>query len=257
MAQKSCCYVGRGKVLIQKHEASCPTTAAPWGTALTEVGNTESMAVTVDENTVDVKDFTTSSGGIECSFTDIEGIELAMEIRCISPRNLAIAFGGSESDVSSSAIVDETHRVNDDCEVIIFKELYDTSIAPVVTDVGGATTYVAGTDYDLTPNGLQVNAAGSIATAADIEIDYTSKAHVDIEGLVSSQDFYRVVLDGVNAHDGLPMRMELHKVRFKPAGGFDFIGEDFSTLSLTGEVLKWDCITDPAKSKFLKVKFSK
>ena len=243
MASKQCCYIGRGQVYLQKHEDSCPTEAAPWDTALLPIGNSSSLELTINENIIEQKSYTSVVGGTECSFSEIESIDLNVTNSCFKIRNLVLALFGNSQDVVSAAVTEEVHRVNAECELIPFKNQYDKTVAPVITD-GGMTTYVAGVDYILKNNGIEILEGTTMTLGEDIEVNYTIAAHSQIEIATIGQDFYRLVFDGVNAADNKPMYFELYKLKFNPVTGLTLISDEFADLPLSAKVLKWPCVAE-------------
>jgi len=240
MAQ--CCYIGRGKVYIQKHGTGCPTTLVPWTTPVIEVGNTESLNFEVSENVIEKKDYTSTAGGVDCSYSEIESVDLTMDTSCFKAQNLALALFGAQSVVAASVVTGEIYTVNSTSDFIAFAKKYDPAVAPVITDNPNTVTYVAGTDYTLTPNGIKIIPGGAIVAAQDIIVNYTSLEYINIEAVVQSSDYYKVIFDGVNAVDNQPLYLEVYKVKFNPSS-LSFIADEFATVNLEGKVLKWECKT--------------
>lgn len=238
----ACCYVGRGTVYLQKHDTGCPTTLVPWTTPLIEVGNTENLALEVNQNELEVKNYMNAAGGLDCTFTEIESVDLTIDTKCFKASNLSLALFGYEGTSTAGAVVNELHQANSTTDFIPFNKKYDPTAAVVVTGTGGTPTYVAGTDYVLTPNGIKLIAGGAITAGTDLEIDYTALASTVIQGIIKPTDYYTVVFDGVNAVDNQPLYMKIYKVRFNPTS-LTFIGDDIQTVSLDGKVLAWECIT--------------
>lgn len=237
----TCCYVGRGKVYLQKHGTGCPTSLVPWTTPKVEVGNTESLTFEISENVIEKKDYTSAAGGVECSFSEVESVTLNMDTSCFKAGNLALALFGSTASVAGGAVTDELHFVQSTDDLVVFDKKYDKDAAVVVTSNPAGTTYVLGTDYILTPNGIKLLSTGTITAGSDLLIDYTSLPYIDIQAVTSPSDFYKVIFDGVNANDGSPLYLEIYKVKFTPSS-LDFISDEFATVELEANVTKWDCV---------------
>jgi hypothetical protein len=113
---------------------------------------------------------------------------------------IAPAFGMLDTDVTTTAGVD-VPVVNDAITfnaagIAVLTNPIKTATVAVVTNVGGTTTYVAGTDYDLLPRDLEgrtllIRKGVTIPANATVEVDYT---------------FARVAMDSYSIGDPRPTR---------------------------------------------------
>lgn len=114
----------------------------------------------------------------------------------------------------------------------------------IVTDVGGSTTYVLGTDYKIGSTGMiYVPSSGSnITDAQDVELNYQSRDERITTAFTQLNKPYFFRFDGLNrAHDNKPVVVEIYKGRMNPAEMLDIINEDFATYNLKGKALYDPC----------------
>lgn len=112
-----------------------------------------------------------------------------------------------------------------------------------VTNVGGLTTYVRGTHYEV--NWLRgeirflPGAAGNPAAAATVEVSgtYTAVDGSKILGGRVTQVRAKLRFDGQNMVNGEPMEADVHEAVLGAGSGFDFLSSDFVPISLTGKIV--------------------
>lgn len=247
---KLCCGKFVGKIYMQEREDFCPTVAAPWSTPTRFIGNASQLQFNNEVETITKKDYTTPGGGTACTVTTTE-LKIALTMECIKAWTLAeIGFLGTSQyqNLAAQTGILETHRVNAACDLIVTQRMIDTSTAataPVVTDVGGATTYVAGVDYNVvySGSGIEITEMTTIPVGSDIEITYDSPVQTLGEILTKSAKNYRLIFVGVNEAEGdRPVRFEVKNVKFTPTSSFDIIGDEFAMLEVEGSVLRDECL---------------
>lgn len=231
-----CCQLIRGEVYLRKL-----STATPNPNALLPVGNVTEFSVAHELVEIEQANYQ-SLGGTACKVSFVDSATLNLTMGCIKSRNLALAIlgDGSFENVVAGTVTGETHRVNAVDELVLFDFIPDLTAPVVVTNVGGATTYVEGTDYQLTAHGIKILEGTTITLAADIEVDYEYGANTAINALTQSQSDYEVVLAGINAADGqeTPVTFKAFKVKFNPTEELSLIGDDLATISVVGEILR-------------------
>lgn len=110
----------------------------------------------------------------------------------------------------------------------------------VVTSDDGMTTYVLGTDYDLdTELGrIFIRTGGSIGATEtlDVDFDYATLTIDEVRGLKQAALTGVLKFVSKNANDGgKETEYQFHAVTLRAEGDFALIGDEFATLSLTGE----------------------
>ncbi len=226
---------------------------APVGSnSFTALGNTTKLtaAHAVDKKTLPNLQ---GGGGNDDSFEKLNSATLSMSCRHVSIALLAMAFGGTVSAVNSGAVADEPHTVVALDTLIMLDSMQDMSVALVVKDTTGTTTYIEGTDYVRKRAGFIPLASGAITAAEDLKVSYTRSVHQRVQALLNTSTERGFLFDGINERTGKPWSYLYHRVNWGVAKNIELIGEDYISFDVEGEVLAYDGITDPAKSKFYEV----
>lgn len=221
-------YIGVGKIYLKKVGSAA---------GLIEVGNCSGLNLSVNEESKEVKDYTKPGGGTYNEVSRISSVEVSMTMIDLSPENLARALYGSTSAVTSAAVLDEVQTAYKGA-FIPLNNIPDASVAPIVTDSAGTTTYVAGTDYEVRSGGIFILTTGTIVDAASIKIDYTKAAANVIEALTTGAQEYELFFDGLNeARSGKSATIRIHRAKLGAAKQIGLIGNDFANLESSGKVL--------------------
>jgi hypothetical protein len=119
----------------------------------------------------------------------------------------------------------------------------------VVKNSAATVTYVLGTDYEVNYRlgMLRVITGGAIADAASLKVDYTYNAisGTTIAGAMQSQVRAQFRLDGINFASQLPVIVNVWEAVLTPESAFDFLQENFATISLKGRMKTPVGKTDP------------
>lgn len=239
-----CCGLYRGSFYLK--DLSNPSAA------LLPVGNAEAT-ITQEMTEITQPNFQ-SLGGSNCKVEYVESVSLDLVLHCTSPENLALAFMGSYSQISSGTVTDEAHVVNSVDELVPFEKVPDKTLP--VTVKSGATTYVENTDYVVTNAGIKIIPGTSIVMGSTITVSYSNAANWKVDAQTVAQKTFMVVLDGFNVGESgeKPAVLKAWKVKFAPTDSFALIsGTDFASLNISGEILR-----DESKvvgSKFFTVEF--
>ncbi|MCP1675444.1 hypothetical protein J2T57_002594 [Natronocella acetinitrilica] len=224
MPQKVFHYLGSGRVYVGRRR----------------VGVVSDLQLQVEENTIDLIDSENPGGGTANSVSRVTAVNMTMSLRDFRPENLALALRGRVRNVAAGTVTGEEHSVVVD-RLVRFEHIDATEVE--VTD-GDTTTYVAGTDYELTASGLIPLSGGAFANATEeepmaIEVDYEFGAEAIAEALVEAGQEFEVVFDGVNEADsGAPMVVDVYRFRPSPAEALALISaDDFAALEVSGRVL--------------------
>ena len=245
MANSVYSYLGAGQVFLQNRTGT--------DKGLLPIGEVSELEISVDTNKKELPSSSQTGGGLADSVARISGVTMTMNVNSLSPENIAIALRGDASLIASATVTDEAHTAYPGA-LVKFNKVPDLSETITVTGDGGTPTYIADTDYTLSPAGIRILAGGSISASTDIEVSYVSKAHNAVEMLTNSGDEYRLVFEGLNeASSDDPVLVTMHRCKFEPTSGLGFISDDFGSLSLAGDVLKDPAITAAGLSKFAKV----
>lgn len=112
----------------------------------------------------------------------------------------------------------------------------------VLKNNAGSTTYVSGTDYTVNKAlGMWKPLVGGAITAAQADLKATSTYGATSSGYLlrggtQAQLRARFVLDGINMADQLPSIVTVHEGIIAANTAFDFLADNFNTLSLPGKM---------------------
>lgn len=241
-----CCFIGNGKVYIQKLPSFCPTIGTPNPNPLLEVGNVTELNLSFETTEETVPNTQNGSFGNACSLTRIDQVNLQMNMTCFKTDNIALALAGQVTEIAAGTATSEEHIVQSDCEFVITEYMIDTTQPVVVTGDAGAPTYTEGTDYIIRHDGLYIPAGSAISAVAgtEIEITYDYLAQEDISLASTGFSEYLVHISGINAADSSNFSETFYKVKFGPADTVAMINTTFGELNVTGELLPSDCHLD-------------
>ena len=240
MADKS--YIGKGQVYL----------------AGRAVGNVSELSFTINEEKKELADYTSTGGGLYNSLRRITGVEMTLTMHDYSAENLAVALFGSSSAVTAAAVTGESISAPADLSsgdrLVRTANLIDTASSVTLTSDPAGTTYVEGTDYNVTAAGVVLLSAGTITDSAALLVNYTKKAADVVEALTSSAQEYELVFDGLNeAQSDTPVSITVYRAKFGGAQGLGVIGDEFASLQLNGDVLKDTSITTTGLSQYMAI----
>lgn len=251
MALKNYSYLGKG-----------PVYAGEVGKALLPVGNCSTLNFAVAENRITQPDYTSPGGGSAASVSRIDEVTGSLTLLDISPKNLSLAYRGTEREVTGGVNVTEEAHTAFPGGLVPFNDtpdISDTADIVVTLDPDGTpATLVENTDYEVTRAGIVIlETSTNVTDAAEghpIEVSYPKADSVVMEALVNSGKEYRLVFDGLNeAQSGKAVTIIAHRVTFSPTQGTSFIGDEFAELPLEFSVLSDNTIVGASVSKFFKV----
>lgn len=118
-----------------------------------------------------------------------------------------------------------------------------------VTNVAGTTTYVRGTDYLVNTELGWIKAipGGAIAdnTVLHVDANYDSIAGTQIKGATQAQLRVRLKLDGKNFADDSSVVVTCHEVVIAADAAFDFLSDQFATVTMPGRMKTPSGFTEP------------
>jgi len=167
--------------------------------------------------------------------------DLTVELREVNKQALAIALLGTTVALTqaAAAIVDEAVTAKLD----YWKQMAKVRLSEgtvVVTNSAASTTYVEGTDYIVNYNlgWIKALSTGTITEAQALKVDYNCLlvGGTEIRGATQTSVRAKFKLDGVNYADSLPSIVTVHEAIIAADSAFDFLGDDFNTVSLPGRM---------------------
>lgn len=164
--------------------------------------------------------------------------DFTLELKEVTGDVLVMAFLGTSAALNqtSGTLTDAPVTVKLGAWVPIGKSNLATLIT--VENTGGTTTYVEGTDYKLNrPMGwIMALKGGTIADAASVNITgaYSAASGTVISGSTRTEVRAEIVFDGINQADSTQVTATIWEAVLSADSAFDFLADDFGTVSLTG-----------------------
>ncbi len=226
-------YLGSGKIYVREYAAN---------EALVEVGNCSALNLSPQEDVKTLLNHTEPGGGTQNEVTRVTGVEFSYTFHDFSPANLARALRGETAAVAGGAVATEEHAAYEG-GFVMFNKVPDTDATITVTDAAtGATTYVAGTDYEVRDGGIFILDGTSIpapvAGAANIDVAYTAKASTKLQALVTSDKQYEFVFVGLNeAQSGKVARIHCFRVNHGVMSQLAAIGQEHGAGEVSGKLM--------------------
>lgn len=231
-------FLGAGDLFIARYNPSTGLFDAYKGPF--EAGKYE-----IKPNT-DTKDLTSKSrnnyGGLLESVNLPKPFDFTAELRNIDDDAVAIALLGTKIALTQAsgtvaAGSPESVTARKGGWVQLAKKVVS---AVVVKDSTGAVTYVLGTDYNVNSQlgWIEVLETGAIVEGDSLKVNYTFGAFdaSRIKGGTSSQIRAKLLLDGLNFADSTKCVVEALEVTVAASSPFDFLANDFNTLTLGGRM---------------------
>ena len=238
-------FVGVGTVYLENLKAS---------KGLLPIGEVSKLELAIATEKLELKSHIQSGGGLADSITRISGVNIAMDVDNFSADNIAMALFGNSTAAVGKAVTDEPQAAYPGA-LVSFVNPPDLDSVIEVTSSDGLTTYVLGTDYELSPAGITITQGGAIAAKTDILVDYISLDHDVIEMLTSTGDPYRLYFEGLNeGNSDSPVLVEIFRSKFDPTSSIGFITEGIGNLSMSGTVLKDTSKVGAGISKYVNIK---
>lgn len=240
-------YIGSGRVYLRERGSAA---------ALLPVGNVSSLSFAFEEDKKTLTDHQNPGGGVADSVTRITGATGTMNTNTINSRNMAMALRADVTTVAGGAVTDELHTsAGVDDEFIPFDLPYDKT-QPVTVKDSTDVELTVGTDYQLSNGGIIVIGTGSIDDQG-VKLTYTSLGADVVEMLTNSGKEYELHFDGLNEADsGKAVHIVVHRLKFSPASGMDWLGDDFAEMPLEFDLLSDASIVAAGKSQYVKVTFT-
>ncbi|MEC7815843.1 phage tail tube protein [Marinobacter nauticus] len=216
-----------------------------------DVGNCSNVNFAIEQETQTQRNYR-GGGGNFASVTTVSAVNLSMELANFSNANLALALRGVVESVAAGQVADESvvAVAGGLAETSKMIDLSDTANTVTVKDETDQTTYVAGTDYEVTAAGLKILSGGNITDGETLKVSYDNQGTNVLQALIDSGQEVRVVLDGINDATGKPVTVKVHRWKPSPTSGLGLISDSFATFTIEGEVLADETIQAAGKSKF-------
>lgn len=178
--------------------------------------------------------------------------DLTVDLGEVNREALALAFFGTTAVLAQSAgtMTDESVTVQHDEWVPLTNAALNASgISVRSASGGGGTLFVEGEDYLLNRQQGWIKALSTGAmtddTAAYVSGGYAAISGTEIKGMTQTQVRAKFKLDGINFVDQRPVIVTVHEGIVAADAAFDFLSDDFATLSLPGRMKTPTGFTEP------------
>lgn len=273
MAQdKDCCFFGRGDLYI-----SGTTNDGSWGcnwsigwgdspsvnAPARKVGNVSSLSLSIDYEQKQVLNLGKGNYEADCSVCIVNSVDFSMTMNCFSDENLKEALLGDVKKVTASTepvtdhVVCPTSEVPFECGTLIpFNAPGVDCASVVITRTDDNSVLTEGVDYTCDSCGVSLLTGFALPANVGLQLQYGyAEDYTCIEPLTRSCQNVHLTFKGCNiANNNSPFIVDLYNVKLSPTSTLDLIGEDFSTLELTGTLEPDNSITGEGFSKYFSIK---
>lgn len=215
-----------------------------------DLGNAPSLSFNVN---IEKLEHFSSRGGLKVKDKEIISQltpSLSFTLDEITPENFALlglATIADESQAGGSVPAGTPEALVVDASLVVTLKYRDVSNV-VVKDQTDTVTYVAGTDYTISPadakaGRIVILATGGIHNGDTIHVsyDYAAATYKKVKMFTETEVIGQLKFESANP-TGTQLELFVPRVSLVPNGDTSFIGDDWSTLAFSGEVLK---STDP------------
>lgn len=225
-------FLGAGDIYIERYVAGVSQgLAGPYFAGKFEI-----------KPNVDRKELTSKGrdtyGQVLESVTLQKPADFTMELNEVNKESMVMALLGTESAIAQAngSLTAFPVIVKLDRWVSVSKE--NLTGTQTVTHTSNAPTYVKGVDYEINPQLGLIKAivGGAIVDAASVKVTsaYAAVAGVRISGSTNGDIRAKLIFDGKNQADGLPVIVTVWEAIIAADSAFDFLGSDFNTVNLPG-----------------------
>lgn len=174
---------------------------------------------------------------------------LTVSLAEVNKTSLAIALLGTTSALAQGAGTMTAITVIAKLDKWVALPFAALTGAPVVTHTTGAPTYVSGVDYIVNPQlgWIKALVGGAITDLQSVKLTstYVAITGTAIAGQTQTQVRAKFKLDGKNFADDLPCIVTVHEAVIAADSAFDFLSNDFNTVSLPGRMKTPTGFTEP------------
>lgn len=180
--------------------------------------------------------------------------DLTIDLPEVNKESLAIAMLGTVAAVSqtSGSLVEEAVTLTALDKWYPLTKANLTGVAGttmVVKNAAGTVTYVEGEDYivERQLGWIKGLTGGAITAGSIVEVStpYGSITGNEIKGMTDAQLRARFKFAGKNFADGLPVEVTVFEAVIAADSAFDFLQDDFATISLPGRMKTPTGFTEP------------
>lgn len=226
-------YRGQGRVYFaEKDTATGNATGFRW------LGNVPELRLSLNTERVEHKESYTGQSQTDKVIEVSQEGTWTMQLEDFSKENLALAMYGQAAAVAAKTVTAEP--IVGYIEKSTFLPDINITTFTSLTNTGGLTTYVAGTDYtiNLKSGRIDILAGGAITEGQALEANYGAGDFESVGAFTQANTEVWMLFEGLNtAETNNAVVVDAFKVRFNPFTDWDLIGDEFANLSLEGMLL--------------------
>ncbi len=225
-------YSGQGRVSIARRTQL----GRPDDDGFMFLGNCSKLMTQATVEVVKHRESQTGKNAVDNRFEKAQEMTIESTFDEIIKEALNRYLYGTTTTRAAATVTGEVVKAKLGREVPI-AQIPDTFTA--LTNVGGTTTYILGTDYLIGPTGMIAFPAtgGAITDGQLLEADYTAKEERLTTAFTAKNESFYLRFDGLNrASDDLPVVIEMYKTRFDPSS-VEAINDEYASYELKGDVL--------------------
>jgi hypothetical protein len=239
-------YRGQGSLYIR--DASLATNS------YFNVGNVKELLVQTVENYTNHSETATGEKRIDLRIKTTTEVTSTITLESTRKENWAVALKAGLSAVAGATVSAEAITAPAVGNYFSLKNKNITSITSITSSPAG-TTYVAGTDYIVSPlSGMIYVPAASALAGLPILANYVAGAVDVISAFGATAKNYYLYFDGLNTVDSkVPVVVELFKVQFDSLAVLSLISDNLTEFQMKANALydaTYDTIAVPAGGFF-------
>jgi hypothetical protein len=166
--------------------------------------------------------------------------DLTVDLAEVNKESLAIALLGTVAALSHSSGTLSAVDVTADLDNWVELTRAALTGTATVTNSAASVTYVEGTDYILNRQlgWFKALTGGAITDSQALKLTstYAAITGTEIKGATQSQVRAKFKLDGKNFVDDTPCIVTVHEAIIAADAAFDFLADDFNTVSMPGRM---------------------
>lgn len=241
-------FRGQGKLYFAERVGGKPT-------GFEFAGNVKELMLEPSVETKEHRETQTGNNSIDKVIETSLGVKISATFESFERKNLQRMIYGQIIDTEAGVITAESQTAYLGKSISL--ENINAQTIDSITDVGGATTYTEGVDYEienLPASMICILDGGTITEGQELEVNYTIGESEQIGAFTGVNKEYFLRFNGLNdAESRNPVVIEIPKARFEPVGDIPLINDDFAEYKVSGNAL-FDSCQPVGKSQYFDIK---
>lgn len=236
-------YSGQGSLYVGTRNVS---TGRPEG--LVAVGNVPTLEISIEVEKFEHKESETGNRTVDLTIIQEQNATFNMVMESFSTRNLALAFFGTESEVTGAAVVGENqtlYQPGDATDADPYKTPLDhinlNDAIPVVLTDSLLASMTEGVDFEVDYlNGSIWPLAGWTGAALPdvITIGYTHLGYPQMSAFTQTTVEKYLRFEGINTVNDDAVVVDLFRAELDPTQAWPLINDEVGQLTINGTILQ-------------------